>query len=85
MTRGTTDDPGDPPCMAVFVPSCLQMLKQKILVRLMMGIHHRMWEILALAWGCHGRWLAQVQVGTNELVSARTNPVALGGLPAEYQ
>ena len=39
-----------------------------------------MWEILALAWGCHGRWLAQVQVGTSELVSARTNPVALGGL-----
>ena len=39
----------------------------------------------SLAGGCHGRWLAQVQVGTNEPVSARTNPVALGGLPVEYQ
>ena len=42
--------------------------------------------ILVLALGVAiGTGLAWCRIGTSELVLPRTSPVALGGLPCEYQ
>ena len=37
-----------------------------------------MWEILALVWGCHGRWLAWCKIGTNEPTFGEDQSCSLG-------